>query len=282
MELRVLGCARSESGDMKQFRLVAALALGLAMLVLEPGSAQTSSGVSALGINVSPAKLELSMPAGSTYNIPVTVQNGSSAPTHILSSLVDFGLNQRGDYQFGKVGDKPYSLMRWASINPKEFDLNAGNFQQVRVSLAIPKEALSGEYSGIVFFATRPTRQQHGVAFSVRIATTVYVTIPGTVKIGGAIAKMSASGDNNAENYRVLFRNTGNAHVYVGGNLEVRKDGQLVERIPLPANQLVERGEDRLIEVSGKALPAGKYQAIALIDYGGPQMTGGEIQFDKN
>ncbi|HEV3155167.1 MAG TPA: hypothetical protein VGZ02_15265 [Candidatus Baltobacteraceae bacterium] len=267
---------------MKQFRLIAALTLAIAMAVLEPGSAQTSSGVSALGINVSPAKLELSMPPGISYNIPVTVQNGSSSPTHILASLVDFGLNQRGDYQFERVGSKPYSLMRWATINPKEFDLAAGNFQQVRLSLAIPKESLSGEYSGIVFFATRPTREQHGVAFSVRIATTVYVTVPGTVKIGGAIAKMSASGGPAAENYRVLFRNTGNAHIYVGGTVEVRKDGQVVDRITLPPNQLVERGEDRLIEVSGKPLAAGKYQAIALIDYGGPQMTGGEIQFDKN
>ncbi len=222
------------------------------------------------------------MPPGASYNIPVTIQNGSTAPTHIQASMVDFGLNRSGDYQFVNPGSKPYSLMRWASINPKEFDLGPGMIQQVRVSLAIPKASLSGEYAGIVFFATRPTRQQHGVAFSVRIATTVYVTIPGTVKIGGAIAKMTASGDKSGETYRVLFRNTGNAHVYVGGSLEVRKNGQTVERIPMPQNQLVERGEDRVIQLSGKALPRGQYQAIALIDYGGATMTGGEIQFDKN
>ncbi len=280
--LRVGGRTRSESAGMNQFRLTAVLSLVIAMFLLEPGSAQTSAGVSTLGIDVSPAKLELSMPPGATYNIPVTVQNGSTAPTHILASMVDFGLNRTGDYQFVKAGSKPYSLMRWASINPKEFDLAPGTIQQVKVSLAIPKESLNGEYAGIVFFATRPTREQHGVAFSVRIATTVYVTIPGTVKIGGAIAKMAAAGDKSGEQYRVLFRNTGNAHVYVGGTVEVRKGGQVVERIPMPQNQLVERAQDRLIEVSGKPLPPGKYQAIALIDYGGPTMTGGEIQFEKN
>jgi|SRR5579872_1911843 len=282
MKLRVSVCTRSESLGMKQFRLAAACALVIAILALAPGSAQTSAGVSALGINVSPAKLELSMPAGASYNIPVTVQNGSTAPTHIVASMVDFGLSRSGDYQFVKVGEKPYSLMRWATINPKEFDLGPGMIQQVRVSLAIPKEELSGEYHGIVFFATRPTRQQHGVAFSVRIASTVYVTIPGTVKIGGAIAKMSAVGDKANETYRVLFKNTGNAHVYVGGTLEVRKDGQIVDRIAIPPNQLVERGEDRLFQVSGKALLHGTYQAIALLDYGGTTMTGGEIQFEKN
>lgn len=267
---------------MKPFRLAISLAVVLATLLMQPTSAQTTQGVSGLGLNVSPAKLELSMGPGASYNVPVTIQNGSTDTTHIQASMVDFGLNTNGDYQFDKVGDGQYSLMRWATINPREFDLAGGMMQQVRLSLEIPKASnLSGEYAGIVFFATRPTRHEHAVSFSVRIATKIYVTIPGTVKIAGAIAKMTATNGHTGELYHVLFKNTGNAHVYVGGNLEVRKDGQLVERLPLPPNELVERGGERLMEIGGKALEPGKYQAIALVDYGGSTMTGGEIEFEK-
>lgn len=268
---------------MKHNRLKIALLLFAASVALTvPGVAQTPRGLSTLGINVSPAKFELSMTPGASYNIPITIQNGSTDTTHIQAYMVDFGLTQSGDYKFQKPGSGPYSLMRWASINPREFDLPAATTQQVRLSLAVPKESnLSGEYAGIVFFQTRPVRRAHAVSFSIRIATKIYLTIPGTVKIAGAIAKMTASPGAGVETYRVLFKNTGNAHIYLNGNLEVRKDGKLVERIPLPSNELVERGEDRLIEVSGKSLPAGKYQAIALVDYGGSTVTGGEIAFQR-
>jgi P pilus assembly chaperone PapD len=157
--------------------------------------------------------------------------------------------------------------------------------QQVRVSLAVPNEKnLSGEYAGIVFFQTRPTRQGPGrVAFSVRIATKIYMTIPDTVKIDGAIAKMSAASSSRGELYRILFKNTGNAHVYLNnGELQVRSaSGELVDRLTLPQNALVERGGSLLIQLSGKSLPQGKYQAIATVDYGGKTMTGGEIEFKK-
>jgi P pilus assembly chaperone PapD len=237
-----------------------------------------------VGLDVSPAKFELEMTPGASYNIPVTVHNGTDTPTHIQATLVDFGVTPSGDYKIERVGTRNNSLMRWASINPREFDLDPNTTQQVRLSIAIPNEAsLNGEYAGIAFFQTRPTRRApNAVAFSVRIASKIYVTIPGTVKIDGAITKMSASGRKGPELYHILFRNTGNAHEYVHGELDVQKDGATVERIQIPGELLVERGGERLIEVSGKSLPPGKYQAIATLDYGGKTMTGGAIAFERS
>lgn len=274
------GCARSEIGLMMHNRipaLCAALACVLLMGQAPPGGAGLG-----MGLNVSPAKLELSMKPGETYNLPVTIQNGSGASTHVQASMVDFGVLPNGQYQFDKVGRRPYSLLRWASINPREFDIASNSTQQVRVSLNVPQAPLSGEYAGIVFFQTRPERQQHAVAFSVRVASKIYLTITGTTKIDGAVAKMSAAPTSSGENYRVLFRNTGNTHVYINGELRVLKDGVTVDRIALPSSQLVERGGDRLIELSGKSLQPGKYQAIATVDYGGKTQTAGEIVFDKH
>lgn len=262
---------------------IALLSVLVAGLAFSPGSAQTT--VSGVGLTVSPAKFEISMPPGTVYNIPVTIQNGTTSATHIQASTVDFAILQNGEAQFLPVGSRPYSLMKWASINPREFDLAAGNTQQVRVSLSIPKKDLSGEYAGIVFFQTRPTRTGPGrVAFSVRIATKIYMTIPDTVKIDGAITKMNAVNSPRGEMYRILFKNTGNAHVYLNsGELQVRSaSGDLVDRLTLPRNALVERGGSLLIQLSGKSLPQGKYQAVATVDYGGKTMTGGEIEFKKS
>ncbi len=252
--------------------------LGASLLAMVPETAGTMD----IGINVTPAKLEVSIPAGATYNIPVTVRNSSADAAHIQSTLVDFGVGLKGDYRFMRVGTDRYSLMQWAAIRPREFDLPAGTSQQVQLTLAIPQRTgLSGEYSGIVFFQTRPPRTgARGFVFSVRVASKIYETIPGTVKLDGAIAKMAATTSKGGTTYRVLFRNTGNTHVYLHGQLAVQRGNSVVDTLQLANDELVERGEDRLLEVKGKALDPGTYQAIATLDYGGKTETGGEIAFD--
>lgn len=267
---------------MKHTRTLALALLVAATLLAGMGRTSAQQSAGAFGLSVSPAKLDIAAPAGTVYNLPVTVSNGTASATHILASMVDFTVLANGDYEFQRVGSRPYSLMRWASINPRQFDLPGGTSQQVKLTLSIPKnKKLSGEYAGIVFFQTTPLRRQHAVAFSARIATKIYLTIAGTQHIDGAVAKMSVHSNSFDEVYDVLFKNTGNAHVYLNGTLQIQQNGATVERIPIPANELVERGGERLIQVSGKSLPPGKYQAVALVDYGGKTMTGGEIAFVK-
>lgn len=260
------------------FRTLGLITVCCGVFGITPGASQ------GLGLDVTPAKLELSVPPGTQgWNIPITIRNSSGAAVHIVSSMSDFSVTRAGDYAFERPGTRPYSLMKWATINPREFDLSPTTTEQVRLTLNVPKSsALSGEYAGILFFQTRPTRHANTVAVSVRIATKIYATIPGTVKLDGAISKMTSAGSSSDRVYRVLFVNRGNAHVYCSGQLVVQKGNQVIERITMPKDMLVERGGDRLIEVTGKRLPAGKYLAIAMIDYGGKTMTGGEISFDAH
>jgi hypothetical protein len=263
---------------MKQIFLGRAVVLGLALLALVPLPASSVG----LGIEVTPGKLEIEIPAGASYNVPISVRNSSFDPVHVLASMVDFGVGVSGDYEFMKVGTRPYSLMRWASIRPREFDIPPGSAQQVQLTLQVPQEAdLSGEYAGIVFFQTRPSRQKgNSVAFSVRVASKIYATIPGTVDPKGAITKMTAGSSPRGETYRVLFRNTGNTHVYLRGQLVVQRGNAVVDTLQLGQGDLVERGGLRQLEVVGKHLDPGTYQAIATVDYGGKTETGGEIAFD--
>ncbi|MDQ2864866.1 MAG: hypothetical protein M3R51_01435 [Candidatus Eremiobacteraeota bacterium] len=255
------------------------LAIALAMFVaLLPASADSLS----LGITVTPGKFEVSIPLGTTYNVPVSVANTSISPTHIQATMVDFGLTQGGDYRFDRAGTRPYSLLKWASIRPREFDIAQGTSSQVQLTIAIPSDQrLSGEYAGIVFFQTRPERRAGaGVAFSARVASKIYETIPGTLKIEGAIEKMTSSASSDGRLYRVFFQNTGNAHVYLRGQIIIEKAGNVVYQVAMPGNLLVERGGGRTVEVHGKSLDPGSYQAIATVDYGGKTETGGEINFD--
>jgi hypothetical protein len=262
----------------QQVKRLYAILTTVALIAVMTASANSQQDV--LGITVTPGKFEAAMPPGTTYNVPITVRNTSFVPNHILASLDDFGLSENGDYEFSKPGDRPFSVLKWAAIRPREFDMAANTAQQVELTLSIPDDkTLNGEYAGVIFFQTRPQRGNRGVAFSARVATKLYITIQGTEKIDGAITKMTSVKAPGGQVYRVIFKNTGNAHVYCRGELIVQKDGSVVEQVPLPSNLLVERGGTRLIQAQGKTLAAGNYQAIATVDYGGKTETGGEITF---
>ena len=80
--------------------------------------------------------------------------------------------------------------------------------------------------AGSCSFTTRPGRtDQRGVVFSARIGTKLYGMVGDDRKVAGEIAAMSASADGSSEHYAILFKNTGNVHVYVNGRIEVRHDG---------------------------------------------------------
>ena len=255
--------------------ILALCASAIAMAI--PGTAYPVG----FGVTVTPAKYEASMTAGTVYNVPITVANTSGQSVHILTALVDFGLNDNGDYMFEKTGARPYSLMKWASLRPREFDIPVDTSQQVQLTLQLPNEpGLSGEYAGIAFFQTRPERGRGGFAFSARVASKFYIAIQGTVKIDGAITKMSSVKTSAGQLYRVVFKNTGNAHTYLRGQVTIQKGTSVIQTIAMPDDMLVERGGDRVITVRGKSLDAGAYQAIATIDYGGKTETGGEINID--
>lgn len=264
---------------MLQLKRLATLLVALLVLF---GSSVTTGDSIGLGITVTPGKFEAAIPLGTTYNVPITVANTTDNSVHILTSLADFSLSPGGNYEFEKIGTSQYSLLKWAAVRPREFDIPAGTAQQVQLTIAMPSDdKLSGEYAGVVFFQTRPERRGGGVAFSARVASKFYITVPNTVQINGAITKMSSAKSSSRQIYRILFKNVGNAHEYLRGSVTVqKKDGSVVYQVPMPDNMLVERGGERLIELSGQKLESGSYQAVATIDYGGKTETGGEINFD--
>ena len=241
-------------------------ALGLALTT--PSSADIS-------VDVSPAKYELTTQPGKQETFPITVRNTSGAAVHIVASLSDYAVGPTGNYAFTAPGKSPFSLSKDISINPREFDIEPGSFTQVRFSVDVPASA-AGEYSSLVFFTTRPTRHGGGLSIVERIASKIYVIIPDSTKIAGEIDDVKTQSLSDGQHYLVDFRNTGNAHVYLSGRVEVKQGGTVVDRISFPQGMLVERSGKRLIDAVGKRLDPGSYSVVALVDYGGPNLVAGQ------
>jgi P pilus assembly chaperone PapD len=239
------------------------------------GMAAAAPSAADLSVDVSPAKYELQTEPGKQETFPITVRNTSAAQIHIVASLVDYAVGRDGQYVFGPPGKSPYSLSKDITINPREFDIDPGSFTQVRFSVDVPANA-NGEYSNLVFFTTRPTRHGGGLSIAERIASKIYVIIPDSTHIGGEVDDVHMQSAADGTHYLINFHNTGNAHVYLSGRVEIKQGNTIVDRVTFPPTLLVERGGTRVIDAIGKKLPPGSYSVVALVDYGGPNLVAGQ------
>jgi len=239
------------------------------------GLALTLPSSADISVDVSPAKYELSTQPGKQETFPITVRNTSGAAVHIVASLSDYSVGPSGNYALAAPGKSPFSLSNEISINPREFDLEPGSFAQVRFSVDVPAAA-RGEYSSLVFFTTRPTRKGGGLSIVERIASKIYVIIPESTRISGEVDDVKAQALDDGQHYLVNFHNTGNAHVYLSGRVEIKQGAAVVDRISFPQGMLVERAGKRLIDAVGKKLAPGSYSVVAMVDYGGPNLVAGQ------
>jgi P pilus assembly chaperone PapD len=253
--------------SMRGLRVIGAI-VGLSAALAAPSSAD-------IAVDVSPVKYELQSQPGKQETFPITVRNTSAAPVHIVASLADYSVGPTGNYAFTAPGKSPFSLSREITINPREFDLEPNSFTQVRFSVDVPSGA-NGEYSNLVFFTTRPTRKGGGLSVVERIASKIYVMIPESTRIAGEVADVKAQALEDGEHYLVEFKNTGNAHVYLSGRVEVKQGNAVVDRVTFPQGMLVERSGKRLIDAVGKKLAAGSYSVVAMVDYGGQNLVAGQ------
>jgi hypothetical protein len=231
-----------------------------------------------LSLDVEPARYELTAPAGATRTLPLSVRNTGTAPTHVVASVNDFTLGPDGRYAFLPPGSARYSAGTWTTINPREFDLAPGAFQEIRYSVAVPSRA-AGEYSSLVFFTTRPPRARNAFGVMERVASRVYVLVGGDARVAGRIDGVSARAAADGRQYALDFTNTGTMHVYLNGEVEILQGDVVVERMTLPKDVLVERGGSRAITLFGRRLAAGRYAAVAIVDYGGANRVAGRTEF---
>lgn len=231
-----------------------------------------------LALSVLPARYELEATPGESKTIPLMVRNESSNTLHVVTSLTDFAIDPNGKYAFLATGKTRYSAGTFSTVNPREFDIQAGTSVEVRFTVSPPRGA-TGEYRSLVFFATRPPRKPGALAIAEKVASRMYVIMRDTAKVGGDVTRVVARELAPGRAYDVMFKNAGNMHAYLNGYVEVNSGTTLVERITLPSDTVVERNGSRVLTATGKSLPPGSYSATAVLDFGGDARVGGRTTF---
>jgi P pilus assembly chaperone PapD len=235
---------------------------------------------------ISQIEFDLALPRGAVDTLTFSVLNNETDPLEIQISLADWDRDITGENRFYPPGTLPRSAAPWLSVSPLRFDLEPNKQQEVRFSIKVPSD-IAGTYWAAIMVEAAPKQTQPqppGTTVIVRrrFAVKVLETPPGTGTKDGRITLIDVRG-LNPPNYLVEFENRGTIHApRVTGRIELRDEkGTLLEKLDLESFPILP-GAKRLLKVTsarkkGDLLPPGKYLVVAVLDYGGETLAGGQF-----
>jgi P pilus assembly chaperone PapD len=235
---------------------------------------------------ISQIEFDLALPRGAVDTLTFSVLNNETDPLEIQISLADWDRDITGENRFYPPGTLPRSAAPWLSVSPLRFELEPNKQQEVRFSIKVPSDIAGTYWAAIMVEAapkqTQPQTPGTTVIVRRRFAVKVLETPPGTGTKDGRIALIDVRG-LNPPNYLVEFENRGTIHApRVTGRIELRDEkGTLLEKLDLESFPILP-GAKRLLKVTsarkkGDLLPPGKYLVVAVLDYGGETLAGGQF-----
>jgi P pilus assembly chaperone PapD len=253
-------------------RWTAALAIGAARAA--PLAAQIS--VNRMEVFLQPA------PGDRRVGV-IKLTNDGDKPVQAQIRLEDWERSEDGTNAWYPQGSRPGSCGKRLDLFPASVALDPGASQSVRVTLDSSAVVSSECWAGAVVETVQPrTAGGRAVNYLVRTAVKVYVTPP-ALTAGGEVAAFSlirARGPG-ADSLDLVFANTGGRHLVTKGTVEFRRpDNSVAATVEVPMLYTLPGAKSRT-RLAVPTLPAGRYVALALLDFGGDELTAAEVEYAR-
>ncbi len=239
----------------------------LALVSLRPAAALAAPGG---GLLVSPARIELDLPAGGELP-PVTVTNRGDEPLRLRLEVGTGGHDRSGAPRFDVAAPWGPPGARLV-VEPAHFTLAPGESRAVRPRLVVPRGWRGGLYP-VLFVGAEPARPVPGVVTVHRVAVLFLLRVGGgqlPAQDPGELFRLSELRVEQPAPGRPLtvvaaLQNRGPVHQRVGVEAEIRSsEGATLARVPLgPATVLP--GLERELKSTWRPpeLPPGQYRLVA-------------------
>lgn len=226
--------------------------------------------------SVQPVVLRL-MPEDTAHVTTLQVRNEGQTQLDFRFYVADFEQSETGDHRFGQPGEHPRSCAGRLQIFPDGAALLPGERQEIQVQLQPGNESC---WSIIFAETTVPSARQ--MRIGQRIGAKVY-GIPPNVPPAAEMFSVTAEPEEEALAVTIGFRNTGETPLSPEGRVEIRTmAGNLVETVQIQQFGALP-GRERLVTVrAGLPEESGPYLAVAIIDFGGDHLIGGQAIFRIN
>src|SRR3989441_6408817 len=220
----------------------------------------------------------------------INVSNEGDSVAEARVYLSDWDRREDGEHRFYPSGTLPRSCGRLLRVFPLSVRLAPHTSQGVRVALD-GADTLSAACWSIVFVESgaTPTGGGRQLAYVTRLGVKIYGLPAGLAKDGmidelaerGRQASSGKpAGDAGGKRLDVTFRNSGRLPLWVRGRIEVpRLDNSVAATADVPEFPVLP-GARRTVAVPAPKVRAGRYVALALLDYGGADIAGAQIPFE--
>jgi P pilus assembly chaperone PapD len=207
------------------------------------------------------------------------VSNESEQVVEATLYLNDWDRDEKGENRFSDSGRLPQSCGRYLSVFPLSMRLPPRTQQSVRVALA-GADSLGTTCWSVVFVESTAARGSRGgrtITYITRLGVKVYVVPPNLPK-DGEVERVEL--DSGGRQVVASFRNSGEVPLWPQGSVEFRRlDGSVAATVAIEDFPVLP-GSLRRLTIQRPALPRGRYIALALIDYGGSDVAGGQVQLE--
>lgn len=188
----------------------------------------------AMGIKISPIKIEDVVEPGQIYSGNLKITNEASIDTKFFVSLKDF---KAGDENGSPVIIAPgsedgYYLASWIDITDEGIDFKAGEEKIIPYSINVPDDIGPGGYFGGIYFGTEPPKinlkggeQGAGMAVAQQAGCLVLLRVKGDVYEEAFVRDFTT--DKKYYNtpfdvkFSVRIENKGNVHVKPYGSIRI-------------------------------------------------------------
>lgn len=257
-----------------------------------------AGGLGEAGIVVNLGKLELELGPDARAMRELQIANSGDKPAEVSVFASDWTQDENGAVDAvdpSKCAKAADSATGWIAVNPQRFILQKGEKKIVSIAIATPKGAMAiKEYRSMIFTETSDVQKSaasgNGRELEVRvigrIGTKVFIRNPqGTAKVACEVTKMSEGTRDGKRGLLVEAKNGGNVYVKSeNSTIALRgSGGETVATLPIAAFSILP-GQTRILfcelPLAGESkIQAGrKYNALAVIDYGGSDLVAGEYE----
>jgi hypothetical protein len=263
----------------------------VALLLILPGAVsayqtdRVQVGAGANDFVVGSGKVELTLRPGESKTVNLTATNRLGSTRDFTIETEDFTGSTNLQETVILLGKDrgPFSLKDSLYISEKTFRLENGERATIPVRVTVPANAQPGGLYGSVVISVLPKttvdNSEAGQTASkssiiTRIGSLFFVTVPGEVKLEGALKEFGIAGTSNVVTqgqvkFRLLYENTGNMYLKPFGKISIKNMfGQSVSTIDVDPWFAMPRSLRSREVVWPRDMLFGRYTASASIDRG--------------
>lgn len=228
----------------------------------------------------------------------VNVSNVGEKPIQATLYMNDWDRDSTGDTRFFPVGQVKNSCKDRIQVFPTALRLEPRSEQAVRVTYTGP-DSLASACWNVVFVEMADLQPVQGrvVQYVLRAGVKIYVEPSGLPRDGAVedmklaphtftreeLTKVATKSpvDSARKDVSILFVNHGGVQIRPQGRVEIRRpDNSIVSTLNVDEFPVLPGAERRLL-LPLPTLAAGKYIALALLDFGGAEIAGGQVEFEQ-